>query len=614
MEKKERQLLGTEYLLALAVFLLLGFFVNAGIRTDGYSGDDLYLWYCYGRETLPEYIFPLGGTKFRLVFNVLSYLELWLLGPNIHLTVAVNIVLNAFVALFIFHCARVISGRVLVAMFAGLAYMLSHFSYYQISQAYGLMETVALWGAFFVLYLLYRYMEKEDGHREFILACVLYIFTCLTHERFMVLTVTMITAVILKQAVMKRAAAGKREYVLILWAIGALAVISAIRFLTMGSLAPAGTGGTNVADTFSFSQALDFAFSNVFYVFGINAGPGHLCGVEWVNVPRKIKLLVACMDLALALIVVLAVKVSWKKKRSREYISKAVLILSFLAMCIGAASSTIRVEMRWIYVTYAGALFFLVFLYKILDLEGSRRVRIAGSLCMILYFLLLVPVELYYRSNYGGLYYWPTQLRANSLAEETYGTYGDAIFGSEIKIIGNHFKLDDYIIDTFWKPFRTDESQQTPKVTIIDSLEEAGMITDKENIYVLKEDKVLQRYVDVTPLLKIEKFKAIYGYYEDGWMDQEARVDVFTGTSGEIRMDCYYPRDLKGGETVTISSEGEILATYELTDQHPVIIFPAPAMETYVPLEISMNFYVEDAEEEPRGETPMSMMVTFTAE
>ena len=70
MEKKERQLLGTEYLLALAVFLLLGFFVNAGIRTDGYSGDDLYLWYCYGRETLPEYIFPLGGTKFRLVFNV----------------------------------------------------------------------------------------------------------------------------------------------------------------------------------------------------------------------------------------------------------------------------------------------------------------------------------------------------------------------------------------------------------------------------------------------------------------------------------------------------------------------------------------------------------------
>ena len=42
--------------------------------------------------------------------------------------------------------------------------------------------------------------------------------------------------------------------------LGALAVISAIRFLTMGSLAPAGTGGTNVADTFSFSP-LTFLFS-----------------------------------------------------------------------------------------------------------------------------------------------------------------------------------------------------------------------------------------------------------------------------------------------------------------------------------------------------------------
>ena len=612
MEIKERQLKRMEYLLALAVFLLLGFLVNAGIRTDGYCVDDLYLWYCYDKEPFLQYICPLGGTKFRLVFNILSYLELWLLGPNLYLTVGVNIVLNAFVALTIFHCTKVIAGKTVPAMFAGLAYMLSHFSYYQISQAYGLMETVALWGAFGILYFLYRYMEKEDGHREFILADILYVITCMTHERYMVLTVTMVMAVILKQVVMKKA--GKKEYKLVLTAFTALAVVCGLRFLAMGSFAPAGTGGTNVTDTFSFSQAMKFAFSNVFYVFGINAGPGHLNGVEWINVPRKIKLLVAVMDISLAVLVVLAAKAVWKKEKSREYLGKTVMILSFLAMCIGAASSTIRVEMRWVYVTYAGALFFLVFLYSILDMEGRKRSVLIGRICLGIYFLLLVPVELYYRSNYGHLYYWPTQLRANSLAQETYGTYGDAIFNSEIKIIGNHFKLDDYITDTFWRPYRKDKSQALPRVTIIDSLEEAGQITDKENVYVLKEDKVLQRYIDVTPLVKVEKFKAVYGYYEDGWMDQKARVDVFTGTSGEIRLDCYYPRELKGGETVTISSEGRELITYELTDQWPVIIFPAPAQQEYVPLDISMNFYVEDAKEEPRGETPMRMVVTFTAE
>ena len=62
MEIKERQLKRMEYLLALAVFLLLGFLVNAGIRTDGYCVDDLYLWYCYDKEPFLQYICPLGGT------------------------------------------------------------------------------------------------------------------------------------------------------------------------------------------------------------------------------------------------------------------------------------------------------------------------------------------------------------------------------------------------------------------------------------------------------------------------------------------------------------------------------------------------------------------------
>ncbi|RGY99421.1 hypothetical protein DXA13_07865 [Clostridium sp. AM58-1XD] len=613
MELKERRLQRMEYLLALAVFLLFGFLVNAGIRTDGYCLDDLYLWYCYDQEPFLKYICPLGGTKFRLVFNILSYLELWLLGPNIRFTVAVNIVLNCFVALTIFHCTKVIGKRTMPSLFAGLAYLLSHFSYYQISQAYGLMETVALWGSFAILFLLYQYMQKEDGHREFLLADIIYVITCLTHERFMVLTVVMVVAVILKQAVLRRSPEGKREYRMILTALAAFLVVAGLRFLAMGSFTPAGTGGTNVTETFSVTQALKFAVSNVLYVFGINAGYIHLCGVEWINVPMKIKLIVYLMDAALLGIVALAICAAWKKKNRVEYLCNAIMILTFLAMCIGAASSTIRVEMRWVYVTYAGALFFLIFLCRILDMEGGKRTALAGRILLFGYFLLLVPVELFYRSNYGNLYYWPTQLRANSLAEVTYGTYGDQIFGSEIKIIGNHFKLDDYIIDTFWKPYRKDKSLETPRVTFLKDLEELGPVTDKDHVFVLKEDKIRQRYIDITPLVEVEKFKTIYGYYEDSWMDQKAAVDIFTGTSGEIRFDCYYPRPLKGGETITVSSEGEVLTTFELTDQWPIFTIPAPKQQ-YVPLEFSMNFYVEDAEEEPRGDTPMSMIVIFTAE
>lgn len=609
MEVKERQFKRMEYLLAFAGFLLIGFLVNRGISTSGYCLDDLYLWYCYDKEPFWQYLFPLGGSKFRVIFNIFSYLELWLLGDHLEYTVAFNIVLNCIVALTIFWGLDKITKQPVFGFLAGGAYMLSHFSYYQISQAYGLMETLALWGAIAVFYLLYQYLQKEDGTKEYLAAAAMYILTCLVHERFMVLTGVLVAAVFLKKIYQ-----GKTRYSLLLAAVGSFFIVSLIRFLAMGSLTPAGTGGTDVIETFSISKALGFAISNVFYVFGIHAGPVHLNGIEWYWVPFPVKMCVYAADGAIVLLLILTAASIWRQKeRRKEYLCVIAMTLVFLAMCIGAASSTIRLELRWVYVSYVGALFLLGYFLFILKREGKKVLVRAGWVLAALYFVLIIPTELCYRSNFKNLYYWHSQLRANSLADVTYGTYKDKIFNSEIKIIGNFFDLDDYIIDTFWKPYRKDETQATPKVTFINSIEEAGFITDRDNVYVLAEDKTLNRYIDLTPLLKLEKFRTVYGFYADGWMDQEAEVDVFTGTSGEIRFDCYFPEELKGGETITISSEGEILAQVTLEDQWPIITIPAPK-EQYVNLHFSMNFALENPAEAQRGETPMCINVIITAE
>lgn len=53
---------------------------------------------------------------------------------------------------------------------------------------------------------------------------------------------------------------------------GSFLVVQAIRFLTIGSISPAGTGGTDVADTFHLSETIRYALSQVLYLFGINAG------------------------------------------------------------------------------------------------------------------------------------------------------------------------------------------------------------------------------------------------------------------------------------------------------------------------------------------------------
>ena len=184
MDKQEKRFLRMEYLLALGVFLLFAFWVNQGIKMTGLYGDDLYLWYCYHTESLREFLLPLGGTKFRLIHNILCYLQLLFMGPDIWLMVPFNIIVNALIALALFHFVRKIAGCPCLAGSCGLAYLLSHLSYYQIPQGYGLMEASALWLALTILYLMYRYLNGlGDRRRIYALSAVLYFIVCMIHER-----------------------------------------------------------------------------------------------------------------------------------------------------------------------------------------------------------------------------------------------------------------------------------------------------------------------------------------------------------------------------------------------------------------------------------------------
>ena len=601
-----------EYLLALGVFLLFAFWVNHGLKTTGYYGDDLYLWYCFDTESAKDFILPMGGTKFRLIHNILCYLQLLLMGPDIWLMVPFNIVVNALIALTVFHFVRKLAGCPYLAGACGLAYLLSHLSYYQITQGYGLMESAALWLALVILYEMYRYLngDGKGSRRAYLAGAWLYLAACLIHERYMVLLAVLVLAVVLKQVM-----TGKKEYRLLGWAFLSFAIMMGIRFWAMGTIIPAGTGGTEVTDTFSIKEAFGYAIDNVLYVFGINAGPIHLDGVEWQDVPRILRLTVYLTDAVLAVFVALAAAVGWRQKeRRREYLCNVVLMLVFMAMCIGAASVTIRLEMRWVYVTYSAALLLMAYLYSIIRAGGGKLPLRAAFAAMACYFVLILPVELFYRDHYDHLYFWNGQAQANSLADVTWGVYGEEIFGSEIYVIGDEWKDCEYQVDAFWRPYRTDESQVLPKVTFIDSLGEAWPITDRDKKIVLKADLEHNRYVDVTSMLKVKKFQNVYGYYEhDGWMDQKAKIRVFTGTSGQLRMSFYAPLELKGNETITVSSGGRLIQEFHLTDHWADLLIPVMKNQ-YVELDVECNFYSVDPEQELRGETPMAVNVVLSAE
>ena len=128
-----------EGLLIFAILIGFGFYINQGVELKGLYMDDLYLWSCYGEQTFREFVFPMGSTRFRFVFYLAAWLEMFILGGRVELMVPFNIILNAAIAYSIYAISVKMSrGRKLVSILVAGAYLLSRFSYYQIGQFYGL--------------------------------------------------------------------------------------------------------------------------------------------------------------------------------------------------------------------------------------------------------------------------------------------------------------------------------------------------------------------------------------------------------------------------------------------------------------------------------------------
>ena len=150
----------------IAAILLMGFafFINRGIEIKGLYMDDLYMWSCFGEQSFLEYVFPIGGSRFRFLFYLVSWLEMALIGTHVNWMVPINIILNGFVAVTLYGMGWKMSRSKLIGFLAGIAYLLSSLSYYQISQGLGVMETMALWMGIGILYCLFQFLH--DAHKS----------------------------------------------------------------------------------------------------------------------------------------------------------------------------------------------------------------------------------------------------------------------------------------------------------------------------------------------------------------------------------------------------------------------------------------------------------------
>ena len=218
-------------------------------------------------------------------------------------------------------------------------------------------------------------------------------------------------------------------------------------------------------------------------------------------------------------------------------------------------------------------------------------------------------MELFYRSNYDRLYLWPDQLRYNSLAEETYGRYGEELFGKTIYILGNSYEMSDFTARTFFKVFDPEMKAEGTSVQFIDSIYDIGLVDDR--MLVLREDPEHNGYQDITDLVRQLKLDVEYGYYGDGWMDEHAALTVMAGKEGVIHLEIMYPGTMRGGEVIQITAADEeprYLPLQSSVVEAEIQAEPGSRVE----LKFDYNFYMENAQEQ-RGEDRLAAIVHITA-
>jgi len=592
------------YLLAFLFLLGSAYWINRQIHIKALYMDDLYLFSFFREQNFFEFSFPIGqAVRFRPVYWAISYIEMALVGADPNRYLHFNIFLNSLLAFFLFFFSLKMTKKRILSLSLGLLFLSAHFAYYQIGQAIGILETLALGFALLTLYFLYRQIDCEERvFGKMLLFSHLFFFLLIfTHERYVALLPLFYIPLIFRgkkaggstgfgaqnigaqeakalenvkaldsrkatdyakaseSALSGSATEGKGYIVVeqgesestsvntgastgaytnasastsayISAGTGAYTNVSesvnasegqqdkseskalkkpkllpfflpfvqaflffSIRSLAIGSFVPKGTGGTEVQDGFSLTKALSHAFSQVFYIFGIQAGPDYLAGIPWEEVGRKHRYVIYASIAVLAFSILLALVFAIRKgKLKKEFFGKNILFLCFIALCIGCSSITIRVEMRWVYVSFAASLLYFAYLL------GNTGMPIP-TFFALLFVCLRFPAEMKYRESFPRIYFWEDQDRMNSLAEQTIGKYGrDYVLGKQVYILENNYKMSKFYGDTFFQVFDPEMSGQGTKIHFIKDFRELPSEANFYNSLVLKEVPEERAYRDIT--------------------------------------------------------------------------------------------------------------------
>lgn len=480
------------WLCVLGLFLV-NLLVNGPIRLKSFAyGDDLHYWNLFNnnRTSFINFVFNTIANKFRPVLNGVFFMILTVIGNNTWFFGLLNLILNFSIAIVLFFIFCKLTKSIIASFGLSMAFIFSRFAYYNITQALGLMEAISLLLSVFVLYLAWCYLNTNKI-KYFWLSLEVFILLMLTHERFITLLLLYLIVIIFSKINLR-----KKIWLFIVSTLPVM-IILALKIFVLKIRPLDGTAGTDILQTFDISSFFEFFTSGCLYLFGYNAGPLYLNGIPSQAVPRNINILILIGYICLFLILMcfIVVITNNRKDKLKDNIKNFVLFFTFIFSTLIAASVTIRLEMRWLYVPFVGFLFLLAYMLGIL-----LRYKKVGTVSLFLFLLWLgmnVRLEVFYRSYYKNIYYWSNQTFGNELYTETIKKYGNNFWNYDTYITcveGYSQTLvacDNYVdLNLYFNQY--DKERTQAKVYFIDDLSQFP-VGDKSII--LFFDKQKQKFI-----------------------------------------------------------------------------------------------------------------------
>ncbi len=507
-----------EYLIVLFILAFLCFYINKNIVMKLLYMDDLLDWSWFRGLNLYEFAFKFyGSTKYRPIFETVQYLLYMIIDTDPKKIITFNEIYNSLVALFIYHTIKRLNAGRIVALVLSSLYIISHFSYYQIGQGIGNLETTSLFFTIFILFYCLKligiikeydssgnviYLNKKNNIKNIIVIFVTYFLIVFTHERFLGLALPIFISIILSKDEDNKVINTHKTITLILFLIEIL-LICYIRYIAIGNVMPVGTGGTRVEETFELKECIKYCFDQVAFIFGINVGAEHLVGIEFASIPSNSIKILTYISIIIILFVILFYAVLKVKNicNKRAYdinnnFNLDLIFLTFIAMCIGSSSVTIRVEMRFVYVSFTIALIYISYMGTyIKEFFNNKLSKVLITIIIVLICVTRIPVELTYRNYYNKIYCFFEMNRINSIYDETIGKYGleDILHNKKIYLVKKYYDLTNFYAEYLLKIY--DKNNVGSTIILVDDVSEIPMEEYGEDTIILYEDLLNGVYV-----------------------------------------------------------------------------------------------------------------------